>query len=353
MHKKSILTLILFLLFPGTGISSVCVYSYNPSIYSYSKVVADFNNDGIDDEYEIFDEHSNISLSKDGIKFDEINNIHEAWAISNEMTKSTYGIPTEVISGDINNDGYDDVIAAFGSRIIIRLNMNGTGFTNNGQQLKITDLYELSPHLITELMLNYNSKLALIDINSDGYKDLLIVHYSGVSVFINRTDGKFSSYKRHLIDGINVIKINEIVVSNIDTDLSPEAIISSRGSYIVNFDINHNIEISIIPNQSDTLEQLDFDNDGDIDFHEVNLSTCSPPIDNEKEHYWINNGNAVFTEKIVSTNGDIDPFVIDVETSSDKNTNSGGGALDYLFAILLLLTLLNKSSTIVVDCKKA
>jgi hypothetical protein len=175
--------------------ASVCFTVPTYKIYDYSDYMADFNKDGIDDLYTIFDEHSTISLSRDGDALIDEYEIHETWAINEDMIKSAGGIATEIQGIDADLDGFMDVVAAFGSRIVVRINDGGGGFTDSNQFLELTDLYGTDELPISESKAEYNSKLVSMDLNKDSYDDLLVVHKEGVSIFINDETGLFSYLK--------------------------------------------------------------------------------------------------------------------------------------------------------------
>lgn len=118
---------------------SVCITTSGPKVYAYSSLVADLNNDGIDDKYVIFDEHSTINLSLDGIAHNNTYEIFESWALDDGRIKGNYGIPTEIIGVDVDNDGYVDVVAAFGSKVVVRINDGNGVFGGSQQFLALSD----------------------------------------------------------------------------------------------------------------------------------------------------------------------------------------------------------------------
>ena len=329
--------------------SSVCFSFSNPRIYGYSFVIADFNNDGNNDKYEINDQHSMVSLSQDGQELTVTYQIHESRALNNEIMPTVDGIPTNVISTDVDNDGFTDIIATFGSRVVIRKNNNSGDFTEVQQFISLSDLYDIEETLISESLAQHAAKLAALDINSDGYDDLLIVHANGLSIFLNDTVGFFNHLKNQSLTDFAGKSVESVYVSDLDVDSMPEVIISTRGSYVIYFTAEVNLDVVSIANQSDSLDIVDYDNDGDLDLSERELyEFCQTPREPEFRVYWINNGNGLFSEELVYP-GDvvhIDPIVVEspsVETElNTANPASGGGGLSYLLIIAILRLLFSR-----------
>jgi hypothetical protein len=350
---KNRMYLLLLLIFSTSvpSMASVCITAQNPKIYAYSMLEADFNNDGISDQYEIVDEYSIISLSQDGAASINTYNIHETWAITEGMLRSNYGIPTEIIGTDADNDGFEDVIAAFGSKIVIRINRNSGNIFESSQFLGLSDLYGSDELPISDSMAKYNSKLAVMDINKDGYSDLIVVHAKGISIFLNDEAGNFNHLKNYDIPTILDSEIDSIFVADLDADSFSEIIINAWGSYIVYFDVALNMNTVKIPNQSDKLAPLDFDGDGDLDFTENNAyDICQIPPSQDEQRYWINKGNGVFEKMVVSIDDTDYPAIEDgqipggqLEISSETPDQSGGGSIDY-FLLCILVTLIFKKS---------
>jgi hypothetical protein len=287
---------ILMLLFsPLTGMASVCLTAFNPVFYDSSQLTADFNNDGINDRYLIVDDHSSISLSQNGIALSSTIGIIESWALDEGLFRSNSGIPTEIIGADVDNDGWTDIVAAFGSRIVIRKNTNNGSFSGAEQFLNLGTLYGINEAVISSAQTYYNAKPLLQDLNQDGYPDLLIVNSSGLSIFLNDTSGQFSHLK--------------------------------------------NVAIADIAQKV-----VDWDNDGDLDFVEVDkLPFCQIPTTPEFRHYWINQGNGEFKQELVSTAPTLifNPAPIEVTpgpstlTVSETETAAGSGSISLLLLAFL------------------
>jgi hypothetical protein len=337
--------------------ASVCFTLPVNWLYDFSKYEADFNNDGIEDRYKIFDEYSTISLSRDGDAFVDEYNIHETWAINYGILRWFYGvgIGTEVQGIDANLDGFMDVVAAFGSRIVIRINDGNGGFSESSQYLDITDLYGTDELPVSESKARYNSKIASMGLNKDGYDDLVVVHKEGIAFFINDETGLFNHLKSYEIPGLAEKDVVSVDIADLDADLNPEIVISARGSFILSVDTSLNLTTVYIENQSDTLELIDYDGDGDLDFEEKeDYETFSFPTVDDERRLWINNGYGSFSELVV-TSGNLDEQIVYPEVGSqigvsevyqgddDENQErSGGGSVSLIF-IFILISVLSKN----------
>jgi len=341
---RKIFWLLLLTLFSSeSAFSSVCFRATVPTIYESSLLFADFNNDGVIDKYEISGEHSIVSLSQDGQNFSNTKRIHENWAVNDKMFLTDDGIPTDIISMDINNDSYIDIAIAFGSRIVIRKN-NSTGEFSAAQQfISLSDLYGREESQISETLAQHDTKLAALDVNHDGYDDLIIVYAEGVSIFLNDTMGNVYHQNNRNFDEFSRKYIDSIYVSDLDMDTFPEVVISANGSYVIFFQGDMDLGIVSIANQSDEIAPVDYDNDGDLDFVEENsYAFCQVRQEPEYYRYWINNGNGAFSEKVVSSAGNIgiEP-IIEMPSLEEKpetlNRESGGGSISYLFFLILMI----------------
>jgi len=354
--------------------SSICITSNVPVIYGYSLLYEDFNNDGITDKYEIDDEYSYVSLSQNGVEFSDTYQLHETWALNNGTLESNSGIPTYLISFDADNDGNMDVAAAFGSRIVIRKNINGGDFSQQQQFISLSNLYGIEETQISESLAQYGAKLLTLDINNDGYNDFILTTTEGISVFLNDTSGLFYHQTNQVLPNFSTKDIDGLYAADLDADANSEVVISSRGSYVLYIDSVLGLSVVSIPNQSNKIEPVDFDGDGDLDFLEASTSDlCQVASVPDFSRYWLNDGDGVFSEKVVSTNGTnyIDPFtgvlpapepqpnepvtvaipgpepqqdepiaapISETELQQDqpKTTTGGGGSLDFLFIALML-----------------
>ena len=339
------------IVFSSSTFSSVCFTAPNPKIFEYSSYKGDFNGDGIEDKYEIFDESSSISLSQNGIEFNVISVIDESWAIDPSWIKSDYGIDTQVISFDVDNDNLSDIVAAFGSRIVIRKNNPTTDFTISEQYIDLSDLYGSNVSALAESKIVYGSKLIGFDINSDGYKDLVVIHAEGVSVFLNDTKGTFTHLETKTLSGFSEKNIDSVFVSEMVFNFGKGIVISSYGSYIVSFDESLRINVILIPNTSDKLDPIDVDNDGDTDFVEdQSYDSCQVVSNPDQTRYWINNGDGVYSLNIENPDDGIiviDPIIIEIpesnedseenttETNNTESDNSFIGSVDLLTLLLL------------------
>ena len=365
-YKKYCL-LLLALFFTAPSLASVCFTLINVKVYESSSVFDDFNNDGINDEYVLASSDfpyypviSVVRLSANGQAFSNTYEIDESWADSASWSSgvplSTSGIPTSIISFDANNDGFKDIAAALGSRIVIRLNDQNGGFDGVPQFLNLSDLYGIDESLISEQQAHYAAELTALDLNQDGFEDLGVVFAEGLSIFLNDASGNFYHLKNQNITGF-LLEGLKVYASDLDSDSLPEIVISNiAGTQVVYFSEDLSIEIISLSNQSDWLSAVDFDNDGDLDFLEkAFFDFCSTPsFEPESSTYWINSGNGVFNSKVIPA-GEIviNPIIIEpliteepviIVQSTETNTReTGGGGISYQYLLILFISLYTRS----------
>ena len=343
----------LLIFFSSSVFSSVCFTTQNPKIFEYSSYVGDLNDDGISDKYEIYDESSSISISQNGVEFQNISIIDESWAIDASWMKSNYGIESQVISFDVNNDNLADIVAAFGSRIVIRKNNSTNDFSVSEQYISLNALYGSDVLALDDSKIQYGAKLIGFDINSDGYKDLVIIHSDGVTSLLNDTTGNFSLLETLILSGFSEKDIDGVFVSELASNLPNGIVISTRGSYIISFDDSLHMNVISIPNTSDKIDPIDFENDGDIDFVEnQSYDFCQVPSAPDQYRYWVNNGDGTFSLTIQNLNDGvivIDPIIIELPESEEEsekdtvdtsNTESGKafiGGIDLVTLLILFM----------------
>lgn len=338
-------------------IASVCFTWVGFKVYAYSQKSEDFNNDGIIDEYEIGDKHSTVSLSQDGEAYINTYEIYERWALKSEYDfGSQDGIPTYLASFDANNDGFKDIAVAMGSRIVIRINNQKGEFTHTEQYISLSDLYGIEESLIPDSKINYGAKLAVLDINRDGYDDLVIVHADGISIFLNDASGKLYLHKNISIADFPRDDIRLVFVSDLDRDLLPEIVISAAGSYVIYFSDDKSVDVVTISNQFDTLVPSDIDSDGDLDLKEMDVQGaifCTGYKAPALMALWINNGDGTFTNSATlqldtdaNNNDETNLFNKSVEPVP-INEEPSTGSLSFQFILVFLMLLCKKSQSYV------
>ena len=371
-YKKYCLLLLAFF-FTAPSLASVCFIQISVKIYESSSVSDDFNNDGIIDEFVIapgtlpyYPVLSVVRLSADGQALSNTYEIDESWADSASWSSgvplSTSGIPTSIISFDANNDGFKDIVAALGSRIVIRLNDKSGGFKDAPQFLNLSDLYGIDESLVSELQAHNGAELTILDLNQDGFEDLGVVFAEGLSIFMNDASGSFYHQKNQNIAGFLGEDLT-VYVSDLDADLLSEIVISNTaGTKVVYFSEGMSIDIISLSNLSDWLSTVDFDNDGDLDFLEREFfDFCSvPSIEPKPSTYWINNGNGVFDRIVIPASGYVinpiiefptitivDPIieepVVEIQSIETNNRESGGGGISFQYLLIPFILLYARS----------
>ena len=170
----------------------------------WSSVIADFNNDGIDDFFvpyaettgrdsESFKEYTGTySISRNGNN--SYTNSHIGF-----VSESKYGITNtkfnHAVAYDINLDGFKDVVIACtkvnpyyqGKGIQVFLNVEDTN--NNNRKFEVAD-YLVSDHSILDNGYDGEGLLSVIDVNNDGVLDIAYTTSSrndeyGLTYFLN------------------------------------------------------------------------------------------------------------------------------------------------------------------------
>ena len=265
--------------------------------------------------------------------------------ISIRIVSRVDGVPTNIIGFDANNDGFKDIAAAFGSRIVIRINNKNGDFSETEQFISLSDLYGIEESLLSDTLIPYGAMLAVLDINLDGYQDLVVVHAEGVSIFLNDTTGKLNHLKNIKIAGFPRDDIRVVYVSDLDGDSLPEIIISAVGSHVIYFAEDMSVDMVSLTNQFDVLEPSDVDLDGDIDLTELDVQIFDPCNDFQApvfKTYWINNGNGVFEKTTSLPTENIN--TTDVSVVSDVgNQESGAGTISFQYLLTLFTLLLARN----------
>jgi len=132
-----------------------------PNLMGGGIAIIDFDNDGFEDLYFTGGVYQDRLYRNNGDKtFTEMNEFSEIF----EATRTVH--TTGVISGDINNDGYDDLFISTeqGEKNILFLNQNGKSFINIARQAGITSQ-------------SWSMGASFGDYNIDGYLDIYVINY--------------------------------------------------------------------------------------------------------------------------------------------------------------------------------
>lgn len=330
---------------------SLCITSnfLPPYKLSYSKLEADFNNDGILDEYVVYDESSTIKLSSNGIEKSVSYTIGESWALQD----GKYRVPSSVIALDVNDDGFIDIASMLNDRVVVRVNDQEGGFKGN-QSFILSEMDNVLG-------------IASYHVDSNTFIDLVIIHSGGLSIYLNDSHSKFFYFTSQDILSLVDKKIKDVYKFDFDLDLIPEIVVSAEGSYILYLNGNFDFDVVEIPNYSDGVLPVRYNGDDVWDLVEKNeTDICNIEYSST---YWINEGEGVFTQKYINyrypttTLEDIDislsiPDLIpdsepvaDSEMESDSEPeeevvlsrpDSGAGSMNFLLITFLFLLSLNR-----------
>lgn len=259
---------------------------------NYAEII-DFNNDGYNDILAT----SNEVAPVEGLIF-----LYISDGIGN-FTKSTIDISGEkfyrAFTVDIDNDGDLDIVYS--------------NYSSSGEIKYLQNDGNFNYQVITvENNLNYTKCKGYIDVNNDGYKDLV----TNKNLYL-QNDGNNN------FNQISLSKAGEFfdVDGDGDYDYISSMYNSASNSFVFSWHENngsgsfteHEISNSSSSNYGDVITLQDFDADGDVDIVTTRIFS-----------FWENDGNQSFTETSINTNqGNIANHIL----SADFNNN---GKIDIL-----------------------
>ncbi|MCO4822361.1 MAG: VCBS repeat-containing protein [Flavobacteriaceae bacterium] len=256
--------------------------------------IVDMNNDFLDDIVRVSDNQINISFQNPDGSFTE-----ETF----DPTIIQQNVPDwSIAAGDLNNDGYNDLLLAGAQRVTFVYNNNGTSFTADNSQ--------------TDYIFSQRSTFA--DINNDGHLDAFVCHDVDQShPYLNDGMGNLTLDKT-LIETANLSGNYSAIWIDYDNDRDNDLYITKckQGSahgdiertnlmYRNNGDGSYTEvagDIGLADNaQSWSTVFEDLDNDGDLDAFVVNHSGGPIAANRYYKNELIETGTATFTDIINDT----------------------------------------------------
>lgn len=233
-----------------------------------STIIDDFNNDS----------HVDIAVANQGANTFTVyqNNGTGDGGFKNKKDYKIGDIPREVTSANFNGDGWPDLatVTSNDNKVWVNLNQKQNAMSFASASNFSTDHSPVG--------------LASGDLNNDGLDDIAVIHvganltinnlryYSSVSVFINKGNAEFTSRDDYPVGK----KPAGIVIDDFNNDGWLDLATSNRGGYNVSvllnrgdgkFDKSINYSIIGVPHTGINLETGDIDGDGDSDI----VSFCS------------------------------------------------------------------------------
>lgn len=288
--KKITQTTILILAFIGFSINSfsqIAFYERQTLETVYGEVssscIADLDNDGEKDIVSIIGYNSTVKWYKN-----QGNGNYEDGKLIG--TYGGYGF--KIYSADLNKDGNIDIITTSSEEIVIYKNQGNGNFSEGN---------------IIELDFS-NIRLAIADLDNDGYDDIVPVHYFKETLFWYKNDGSGNFNEKNIIEN-NVPDLYKVSAKDFDYDGDIDIITSHNiykndgEGYFIKQQVSENLYFSFA---------ADIDNDG---YTDVVFSL------HEKDYFWYkNDGQGNFTKKTAVL--DIDHQVI-YDTKQKDLDNDG------------------------------
>ncbi|AUC81236.1 T9SS type A sorting domain-containing protein [Lacinutrix sp. Bg11-31] len=236
------------------------------------------------------------------------------------VSTSSYQYRSFAVS-DMDYDGDLDVVAVGVSRVIWFENADGLG-----------DFYGSSnSHLLTNTSSNNREKVEVVDVNNDGYKDILFstTEYQNNRLVYFEGTNSFGGFDANEVLISDIETQGSFIVTDINNDGDVDICIDKNFSRAVflytnsgslgNFE--EGAQINVIINSPKGIKVSDLDNDGDEDL--LILSEDSPQLiwlDNIDDNTYIQNdleiNNNIISMSIGDINGDLNT---DILYSYDSN----------------------------------
>lgn len=252
-------------------------YNFEGISIAFGKILND------DDHYEAVTlEYTGISAS-DSTILRTYSIDQSSCKLKNELTFKNF-IGRGIATGDLNHDGYCDLVMFRAESNYILFNDRKGGFVKSEQELPGA---------------NHTMSVLLHDLNGDGFKDILQVNYHGMpggpipsKLYLNDGSGRF---KEAALVYDSSILTSSAAISDFNNDGYPDILMNHGHQFLSQSNVSEilindgNANFTSIPAlkniQSLFVAPGDLDNDGDPDLFLTCAAVDGSPVDNQ---VWFN-----------------------------------------------------------------
>jgi uncharacterized membrane protein YraQ (UPF0718 family) len=168
--------------------------------------------------------------------------IDQSWSINATDLFEPFIYGKGISSGDINNDGYPDLIVAFERGVYVYMNL-GTGKFALANRLIPTD--------------DFNAFLsALVDFNNDGYLDIFVSAYGGKQYFYLSDEGNFTKHPEAIVTSTTSALTMAAGFADLDQDADLDVVLGRWSHGIERHFRTFGANNQILLNQSGILTRL-------------------------------------------------------------------------------------------------
>lgn len=261
-----------------------------PTETSYAKKrgFGDFNNDGIEDMYEISnnffgggDYELQVFLGDTSQNTLQFSDVSQKYQLAIDL--SWFSSATKVDVADVNNDGYSDIVFTQYTQSVMGDEMNVSYAFNTGKETFIShtkniqvENVDLSTVLLRIISgYSYDEEQSIYDflkmdwgdMNGDEIDDLVLLWKDGnnidIEIFYGIGDGNFSNYQSYYVDNfLYNRKIQDVDIENYTGDKNDDILVRKvkyGGEILIVRVLENAVPQTFLPHHNDTMKTADLD----------------------------------------------------------------------------------------------